>query len=247
MAASQNDLIREYQKTLLDKGVDLSVKSTRQEQLEKFLKAHPDLNKKSATAAWSHLLPKTAKAAGVDPDKVKGQSRVKARYDKKTLNAHLDAHPVEEPKDQQGPNWRDGKQQQGQPPPNQQGQPPPGSFTPETVGAFFNGLHSTIRLMIPDAAPLQKSETDSLGGIWVHDFNKRLGGHENATTLLAIVATLGIFAANLHAGIKKGRERRDAEKQKKESRESAQEAAAEFAKKEQAQASDNVADLVADR
>lgn len=232
MAASQNDLIRAYQTELIDKGVDLTVKSTRQEHLEIFLKKHPDLNRKSATAAWSHLLPKTAKAKGVDPDKVKSAPRVKAHYDKKSLNQHLNANPVDEPKDQQGPNWRDGQRQQAGPQQQQaQQQQPTGPYTVETVAAFFDGLHSTLRIFIPEAEPLGKDDKESLGGIWVAEFNKRLAGHENASLLLGIVATAGILGANLHAGVRKGREKAARAKTVRGAKEAAQEAAADFQKK----------------
>ena len=192
-APSQNELLRDHINSIFDTA-DLTKQSERRSSLEKFLKDNPELKQHSATAAHQKQLEKIAKERNLDTALYRGTPRGKAVAYDPTLNPTINANPAAP---EQGPL----KAQPMQPGLIQH--VPLANYSPEAIGAIFDGFYTGLRMAIPEAAPLDADEKKSLGEMWKPTFDKRLGGHENLEIVMAAAGTIGILGAKLLDGIGK--------------------------------------------
>lgn len=159
-------------------------------------------------AAIGKILPQIAAERGQRPDAVKPTKKARSSKFDKTLNLNINPTPAEG-----DPNWRDGNAQQQQqkfgPQPGQPQQP--FTYTPEMIGKCFGTMNEVVRIMITEADALTPEQEGALGAAWYKDWNKIFGGHDRASLLLAVIATLGILGRNWANGIRKA----NAKKKKK--------------------------------
>ena len=206
MAKSQNEIIYDHISSFFD-SKDYTKPAIRRESLEEIMKQNPELKQHSAMSAHQKMLEKISKEKGLDPLLYKGTQKksTKVKYDP-SMNPNITGEPANIP------------DTTAQKPIVAQGQPPQGqvlqpmTYDAEAVGAFFDGIYSGLRIPLPEMEPLKKEQVESLGKLWVNQFNKRFQGHENAEVVMAIGATLGIMGGNITRALVKRQERRRKEK-----------------------------------
>ena len=198
MTESINELITDHIESNFEK-FDYTKQSGRRESIDLFLSQH-DVKQTTAVAAHHKQLEKIVKKKGLDPNEYKGgHTKKTAKFDP-ALNAEIKPDPVNIPNEQ--PNKGTVVQSANLPVIQQS------NYTPEAIGAIFDGLYTGLTFALPEAKPLEASQKTSLGELWKPIFDKHIGGdHEKVDLLLAATASIGVLGGNIIEAMRKRKEK----------------------------------------
>lgn len=238
--ASTRDLVYAWINEQIDNGVDFTDKEARIASRKKFLNAHPDQKPPSVEAAWSKVLTRVAKERKIAITQVKQPRRAPKEYNTGELDPQGSPEPVEvdagsisikpgarESQDRQG--RQEQRQAGGQGQEGQRRDPYENwerkTYTARAIGAFFNGLYTGIRAVIPEAEPLTDAEIETLGELWVDHFNIILAERPKLSIVMALGGTLGLLAGKIIEARRKQKKREATEQTINETRDKAKRSA----------------------
>lgn len=215
MALSQNEKVRATIEGAIDAGKDLTVRSERTEMINQYIKANKDASPGSIRSAFSKQIPSVVKERGLDPNKVKAQKHIKAKYDK-SINMTVEGKPadINEPTQK--------AQVGGQQQPQQNQNAAPIVYDAAGVGEMWSGLIETVRLKVPEIESLNEGQKNALGSLWMPVANRYLATHERAAIVFMCFTTAGIIGGHIVDGVRKHRAAKENKKEYDEARAAAE-------------------------